>query len=133
ARVCHEPAHGGGAMACLNGCSAVVRNNLFVRNTTEIGRGGAFACDNEATRERPAAPRVVGNVFVANTASAGQDTARSGDGGAVSFYGYCDGEIVGNGVAENGAASRNDGGGSFGALWAAPLGADHVIAAHRPG
>lgn len=131
--VWHETANDGGAIACLNGCSAVVRNNLFLHNTTEIGRGGAFACDNEATRERTAAPRVVGNVFIANTASAGQDTARSGDGGAVSFYGYCDGEIVGNVVAENEAANRNDGGGIFVALWAAPLVAENVIVGNRSG
>lgn len=129
----HETAHDGGAIACLNGCSALVERNLFVRNTTQIGRGAGFACDNEATRDQPAEPRVLRNVFVANTASAGEDPARSGDGGAVSYYGYCDGEIVGNIVADNEAAKRNDGGGIFIALWSAPLVAENVIVGNRSG
>ncbi|MGH7572862.1 MAG: right-handed parallel beta-helix repeat-containing protein [Gemmatimonadota bacterium] len=129
----HETANDGGAIACLNGCSAVIENNLFHRNRTEIGRGAGFACDNEATREATAAPRVTGNVFLGNVASAGADTMRSGDGGAISFYGYCDGEIAENVVAENEAASGNDGGGIFVALWSAPAVTDNVIVGNVSG
>ncbi|MGH7551143.1 MAG: right-handed parallel beta-helix repeat-containing protein [Gemmatimonadota bacterium] len=129
----HETANDGGAIACLNGCSAVIENNLFIRNRTEIGRGAGFACDNEAAREATAAPSVTGNVFLGNVASAGADTMRSGDGGAISFYGYCDGEIADNVVAENEAASRNDGGGIFVALWSAPAVVDNVIVGNVSG
>jgi 4-hydroxy-2-oxoheptanedioate aldolase len=132
----HETAHDGGAIACRNGCSVVVENNLFVDNATEVGRGGAFACDNEATRSRPAAPRVARNVFLGNAASAARfaaDTMRSGDGGAVSFYGYCDGVIADNVVAGNVADSRNDGGGIFVAFWAAPEVLRNVIVGNASG
>ena len=129
----HETAHDGGAIACLGGCSATIENNLFVRNTTEIGRGASFACDNEATRDRRAEPSVVANVFLDNVASAGADTMRSGDGGAISYYGYCDGVIADNVVAENEAANRNDGGGIFVALWSAPEIARNVIVGNRSG
>lgn len=119
----HETANDGGAIACLNGCSAVVEHALFVGNETEIGRGAGFACDNEATKDVAATPRVASSVFLGNVASAsrfGADTMRSGDGGAISFYGYCDGEIADNVVAGNTADSSNDGGGVFVALWSSP-------------
>jgi hypothetical protein len=129
----HETAHDGGAIACRNGCSAVIRNNLFVGNTTSIGRGAAVACDNEGAGERRAAPRVIRNVFLRNVASVGPDRMRSGDGGAVSFYGYCNGEIAENVIAENGAPTKNDGGGVFVALWSAPAVTDNVFAGNYSG
>jgi hypothetical protein len=129
----HETAHDGGAIACLEGCSAVIRNNVFVGNTTSIGRGGALACDNETARDRRAAPRVLRNVFLRNVASVGPDTMRSGDGGAISFYGYCDGQIAGNVIAENGAPAKNDGGGVFLNLWAAPAVTDNIFTGNHAG
>lgn len=129
----HETANDGGAIACLAGCSARIERNLFVRNRTEIGRGAGFACDNEATKESVAAPSVIGNVFLGNVASAGSDTMRSGDGGAISFYGYCDGVIEGNVIAGNEAASHNDGGGIFVALWSAPVITGNVIVGNLSG
>lgn len=132
----HETAHDGGAIACRNGCSAVIENDLFAGNETEIGRGAGVACDNEATREVPAAPRVSRNVFVGNTASAERfaaDTMRSGDGGGVAFYGWCDGAIVGNVMEQNRADSSNDGGGVWVALWSAPEIADNVIVGNHSG
>lgn len=128
----HETAHDGGAIACLNGCAATVERNLFVANTTEIGRGAGFACDNEASGRR-SSPRVARNVFLRNVASAGDDPARSGDGGAISFHGYCDGHIVENVVAENTADSKNDAGGVFVSLWSAPLVAGNVIVGNVSG
>ena len=132
-KVWHETAHDGGAIACLEGCSAVIRNNVFVKNTTSIGRGAAMACDNEATRDRRAAPRVIRNVFLDNVASVGPDTMRSGDGGAISFYGYCNGQIAGNVIAGNGAPAKNDGGGVFLNLWAAPAVTDNIFAGNYSG
>jgi hypothetical protein len=129
----HETANDGGAIACLAACSARIEKNLFARNRTEIGRGAGFACDNEATRDSIAAPRVIGNVFLGNVASAGADTMRSGDGGAISFYGYCDGEIEDNAIAGNEAASWNDGGGIFVALWSSPVIAGNVIVGNVSG
>lgn len=129
----HETAHDGGAIACIAGCSAIIRNNIFVGNTTSIGRGAALACDNEATKDRRAAPRVTRNVFLKNVASVGPDTMRSGDGGAISFYGYCNGQIAGNVIAGNGAPTKNDGGGVFINLWAAPAVTDNVFAGNYSG
>ncbi len=128
----HETAHDGGAIGC-RGCSARIEHNLFVDNRTEIGRGGALACDNETAPRASAAPRVRRNVFLRNVASAGADPMRSGDGGALAFNGYCQGTIADNIVIENEAASVNDGGGLFLSLWSAPIVADNVIAGNTSG
>lgn len=116
----HEDAHDGGAVACRNGCRAILRSNLFVRNATEIGRGGAVA----AIR---AAPRLEDNVFLDNDAGL-IDPMRSSDGGAVSFYDRASGHFTGNIVLANRALNRNDGGGLFVALWSAPFIARNIFA-----
>ncbi len=116
----HEDAYDGGAVACRNGCRAVIRSNLFARNATEIGRGGAVA----AIR---AAPRIAGNVFFDNDAGL-IDPMRSSDGGAASLYDRSHAEFTGNIVLHNRALNRNDGGGLFVALWSAPLIARNLFA-----
>jgi hypothetical protein len=119
-RYLHEDAHDGGAVACLNGCRALIRANLFRGNRTEIGRGGALA----AVR---AAPRILENVFFDNEAGL-KDPMRSSDGGAVSLYDRSHAEFAGNVVLSNRALNRNDAGGLFVALWSAPRIAGNVFA-----
>ncbi len=116
----HEDAYDGGAVACLNGCRAVIRANLFRGNWTEIGRGGAVA----AVR---AAPRILENVFFDNQAGL-KDPMRSSDGGAASLYDRSHAEFAGNVVLGNRALNRNDAGGLFVALWSAPRIARNVFA-----
>ncbi|MCS7025069.1 MAG: right-handed parallel beta-helix repeat-containing protein [Bryobacteraceae bacterium] len=111
-RFLHEDANDGGALACRKGCRAVIEGNLFYRNRTENGRGGAVAITQ-------AAPRLERNVFLENDAGLA-DPMRSSDGGAVSVYDHADPLIRHNAFVSNRALNKNDGGGLFVALWAAP-------------
>ena len=122
----HETAHDGGAIFCTNGAAPRIENCLFYDNTTECGRGGALACD------RHAAPRIIGNVFANNRAGL-DDPMRSSDGGAISFFNWCGGELTGNVIVANTSLARNDAGGVFVALWSAPRITDNVIVANESG
>ncbi|MBL8228525.1 MAG: right-handed parallel beta-helix repeat-containing protein [Bryobacterales bacterium] len=111
-KLIHEDANDGGALACIQGCRAAIQRNLFYRNRTENGRGGALAI----TRSSPIVGR---NVFLENDAGLA-DPMRSSDGGAVSVYDRAHPTILRNLVIANRALSKNDGGGVFVALWSAP-------------
>lgn len=121
----HETAHDGGAVYAANGSSLRVEHCLFVDNTTECGRGGAVA----ASRARPV---IVASVFVNNRAGL-DDPMRSSDGGAISLFDHCRGEVSGCVISANAALARNDAGGVFVALWSAPRIADNVFTANDAG
>jgi hypothetical protein len=104
----------------LNGASPQIENNLFVGNTTEVGRGGAVACHGKAS------PAIVRNVFLSNEAGQ-KDPMRSSDGGAISAFDHSHPEIRENLVIGNKALSRNDGGGIFVALWSSPVISGNLI------
>jgi hypothetical protein len=116
----HEKANDGGAIACLNGASPRIQNNLFAGNTTEAGRGGAVACDSKAS------PSILRNVFL-NNVSGQKDPMRSSDGGAISVFEYSHPEIRDNLVIQNEALGSNDGGGIFVALWSSPVISGNLI------
>ena len=116
----HETAHDGGAIFATNGAAPHIERSYFFENTTECGRGAALAAD------RGAAPRIVASVF-ANNRSGLDDAFRSSDGGAVSLFDGCRGEITGCIFAGNIAWGRNDAGGLFVALWSSPRIADNVF------
>lgn len=116
----HETANDGGAVACLNGARPIIEHNLFAGNFTEVGRGGAVAYSRSAGILR-------GNVFLDNRTGLA-DPMRSSDGGAISIWDWSHPEVTGNLVLHNRALARNDGGGIFVALWAAPLLCNNVIA-----
>lgn len=122
----HETANDGGAVMCLNGAAPFITRSLFYDNSTECGRGGAFAAD------RAAHPRLVANVFANNRAGLA-DPMRSSDGGAVSFFDWSGGEFIDNVVVANEALTRNDAGGVFVALWAAPVIRGNRIVANESG
>ncbi len=122
----HETGNDGGAIMCLNGAAPRIEHNLFYENTTECGRGGAFAAD------RGARPQVAFNVFANNRAGL-DDPMRSSDGGAVSFFDWSAGTFSDNVVVANTALSRNDAGGVFVALWSAPVIRGNVIVANESG
>src|SRR5262249_23695886 len=87
--------------------------NLFTRNRTENGRGGAIACDHEAS------PRIVGNVIVQNIAGL-NDPMRSSDGGGISIYDHSNPLVRQNVIAANRTPHNNSAGGVFIALWSSP-------------
>ena len=119
----HETAHDGGAVFCANGAAPRIEHCLFYDNTTECGRGAALAAD------RRAAPRIRASVFANNRAGL-DDPMRSSDGGALSFFDGCGGELTGCIVSANTALARNDAGGVFVALWSSPRIADCVFTAN---
>ena len=118
-RVMHEDDNDGGAIACTGDCRAVIRHNLFYRNSTETGRGGAIAVNRSS-------PRIEANVFLDNTAGLA-DPMRSSDGGALSIYDHARPEVSGNLFIRNRTLGTNDGGGIFVALWSSPVLAGNVI------
>ncbi|MSU48235.1 MAG: right-handed parallel beta-helix repeat-containing protein [Opitutus sp.] len=122
----HETAHDGGAIFITNGAAPRIEHCYFYDNTTECGRGAAIAAD------RRAAPRIVASVF-ANNRSGLDDPMRSSDGGAISFFDWCAGEVTGCVVSANVSLARNDAGGIFVALWSAPRIADNVFTANNGG
>lgn len=122
----HETAHDGGAVMCLNGATPVFEHCYFIDNATECGRGGALACDRQAS------PRITGCVFANNRAGL-DDPMRSSDGGAVSAFGGARPELIGNIVVGNQALTQNDAGGIFVALWSSPQIADNVIVGNYSG
>ena len=117
----HENAHDGGAIAVLDGAAPLIQGNLFFKNCTEVGRGGAVALD------RHAAGVIADNVFLQNVAGT-IDEHRSSDGGAVSVFDWSAPEIRGNLFLENRALARNDGGAIFVCLWSAPQMVANVFA-----
>jgi hypothetical protein len=106
----HEKAHDGGAIYAANGASPTIRNNIFIGNETENGRGAAVALHNRC------GGIIQNNVFLHNSAGL-KDSHRSSDGGAVSVFDWCDPEIRDNLFIGNHALTKNDGGGLFVALW----------------
>jgi hypothetical protein len=122
----HETAHDGGAVFATNGAAPRIGHCLFYDNATECGRGAALAAD------RRAAPRITASVF-ANNRSGLDDPLRSSDGGAISFFDWCGGEVTGCVISANVSLSRNDAGGIFLALWSAPRIADNVFTANDGG
>jgi hypothetical protein len=109
----HEKAHDGGAVYAGNQASPIIRNNIFLENYTENGRGGAVAWHDRCNGE------IRNNVFLNNHAGT-NDPARSSDGGAVSLFNWCSPVVKQNLFIGNHALARNDGGGLFIALWSSP-------------
>lgn len=122
----HETAHDGGAIFATNGAAPRIEHCIFIDNTTECGRGAAIAAD------RRAAPRIVACVFAHNRSGL-DDPLRSSDGGAISFFDGCAGEVSGCVISANVSLARNDAGGIFVALWSAPRIADNVFTANDGG
>jgi hypothetical protein len=121
----HETANDGGAIYCANGSTLHVEHCLFFDNTTECGRGAALAASH-------AAPVITDSVFVNNRAGI-DDPLRSSDGGAISLFDGCAGEVRGCIISANAALTRNDAGGLFVALWSTPHIADSVFTANEAG
>ncbi len=109
----HELSWDGAGIACLNGASPVIANNIFAFNETVIGRGAAI------TAHMGASPVIRANVIMHNVVGT-DDPMRSSE-GAVSAYGEGEPLIEGNLIAMNHALTNNDAGGIFIALWVNPV------------
>lgn len=113
-RFLHETANDGGAIYCENGAAPIIENNLFVKNTTENGRGAAIAFHKNCNG------RIANNVFLDNTTGL-NDPMRSSDGGAISIFDWSSPVIENNVILNNQSLAKNDAGGLFVALWSAPI------------
>lgn len=109
----HETANDGGALYCGTPGAPVISRNLFVENKTENGRGAGIAFDHGCGGE------ITENVIMRNVAGA-DDPMRSSDGGGISVFNGSSPLIANNLVLNNTALAKNDAGGIFVALWAAP-------------
>jgi hypothetical protein len=116
----HETANNGGAVYGHDGAAPLIRNNLFVGNTTENGRGAAIAFD------RKCKPVIDQNVFINNTAGL-NDPMRSSDGGAISVFDWCNATITHNLFLGNKAIASNDGGAIFVALWSSARISNNIL------
>jgi len=110
----HEISNDGGAIYAVNKAAPVIEQNLFVRNTTESGRGAGIAlhagCKGRISR----------NVFLYNV-SGTKDPNRSSDGAAVSVFDWSSPTVENNLFIGNRALASNDAGGLFIALWSSPV------------
>lgn len=120
----HEIANDGGAIYCQKGAIPVIENNLFVNNTTEIGRGGAVALHGLCKGI------IRNNVFI-NNVTGTSDPKRSSDGGAVSVFDWSSPVIENNIFLENQALNKNDGGALFVALWSSPIIRKNIFVGNR--
>ncbi|RPJ59354.1 MAG: DUF1565 domain-containing protein [Acidobacteria bacterium] len=109
----HEISNDGGAIYAANHAAPVIEQNLFVRNSTESGRGAGIAFHGRCKG------RIAGNVFLDNV-SGTKDPMRSSDGAAVSVFDWSSPVIENNLFIGNRALASNDAGGLFIALWSAP-------------
>jgi hypothetical protein len=109
----HEIANDGGAIYAYNGAKPIIKNNIFFKNNTEIGRGAGISLHSKCGGE------IANNVFMYNRAGL-VDPMRSSDGGAISIFEWSRPIIENNIILENEALTSNDGGGIFSAYWSSP-------------
>lgn len=122
----HETAHDGGAIYATNRAAPVIEQNLFVRNSTESGRGAGIAFHGRCQG------RIVGNVFIDNV-SGTKDPMRSSDGAAMSVFDRSSPRIENNLFIGNRALASNDAGGLFIALWSSPIVVRNVFVGNEAG
>ena len=122
----HATAHDGGAVYCTNAGEPDIRNNVFIANRTEVGRGAAIAYDGHC------AGTIANNVLVGNVAGL-NDPMRSSDGGAISVFRWSSPVIENNVILGNEARSSNDGGGIFVALWSSAKIRNNLIVGNTAG
>ena len=122
----HAAAHDGGAIYCTNGGKPAIRNNIFVGNRTEVGRGAAIAYDGHC------AGTIADNVLMENVTGL-DDPMRSSDGGAISVFRWSSPVIKNNVILRNEARSSNDGGGIFVALWSSAKVRNNLIVGNTAG
>ncbi len=119
----HEIANDGGAIYCEGPATIDIHNNLFIENTTEVGRGAGIALHDHVEGN------IWGNVFIRNVAGT-KDPKRSSDGGAISIFKWSRPRVEENIILYNQAKNHNDAGGIFVALWSSPLIQNNILVAN---
>jgi hypothetical protein len=118
--VYHQVGTEGGAIACLKYASPKIVNNLFLRNSTAMGGGGAIGMRSDSVRpkEEVPGPFVSSNVFIGNRSGTADDNPdikkryRTSNGGAISLSNYL-AEITNNLFLGNHAGGNGDAGGIY--------------------
>ena len=123
----HQKGNEGGGIACLYNSVPVIRNNIFYKNRTSIGDGGALSFYGWV-RERHGSDRriennfmegsgraeVRNNVFIQNVAGVNDiDQTRSSNGGAISCSNESRPIIENNVIVSNRANGNSDAGGIY--------------------
>ncbi|HEY0863961.1 MAG TPA: DUF1565 domain-containing protein [Lacunisphaera sp.] len=97
----------GGAIALLHAADADIRHNLFIRNETDIGYGGALSAAHDCL------PIIGHNVFWGNRAGVKDPDTRAGNGGAVALLFSSRAAVLHNLFAANSTLGFGDGGALF--------------------
>ncbi|MGH9159813.1 MAG: right-handed parallel beta-helix repeat-containing protein, partial [Vicinamibacteraceae bacterium] len=119
----HQPGNEGGGIACINGCTARITNNIISYNKTGVGGGAGIAVSNWSM------PHIYNNVITDNESGVSDANAsRSSNGAAISASHAMHREplrmtVVNNVIANNrtGARSKSDAGGMYLEYDSAPI------------
>ncbi|MEJ2616211.1 MAG: hypothetical protein P8Z35_14735, partial [Ignavibacteriaceae bacterium] len=123
----HQKGNEGGGIACLYNATPVIRNNIFYKNRTSIGDGGALSFygwvrQRHGTDRRiennfmegSGRAKVLNNVFIQNTAGVNDIyRTRSSNGGAISCSNEARPIIENNVIVSNRAKGNSDAGGIY--------------------
>lgn len=116
-----QQAHPGGAIISFHKSAPTIEHNLFYRNSTEVGNGGAISFLYVAARSDTKRPRVAFNVFIENRSGLRDPSTRSSNGGAFSC-GYGATPVLEKNVfVGNFAGGHGDGGACYIEYWSKPL------------
>jgi hypothetical protein len=109
----HQRGNDGAAIACINGSSAAIANNVISRNTTQVGGGAGIAVANFST------PLLLNNVITGNeTGLTDVRLSRSSNGAAVSATNAQHRPplrmaVINNVISNNRARGKSDAGGIY--------------------
>ncbi len=109
----HQRGNDGAGIACINGSSAEIAQNLIAGNTTQIGGGAGIAIANFST------PRILNNVITGNESGLTDvNLSRSSNGAAISATNAQHRpplrmSVVNNALSNNRARGKSDAGGIY--------------------
>ncbi|HEV2294783.1 MAG TPA: right-handed parallel beta-helix repeat-containing protein [Tepidisphaeraceae bacterium] len=114
-KMIHQRGHDGAAIACINGSTSLVTNNIIAHNTTGIGGGAGIAVANYSM------PHILNNVIVNNDSGVNDvNESRSSNGAAISATNAQHREplrmlVINNVITNNrtGLKSKSDAGGIY--------------------
>jgi hypothetical protein len=112
-KMIHQRGHDGAAIACMNGASPTIANNVMAGNTTEIGGGAGVAVWNYSM------PQITNNVITGNTTGlTDKHLSRSSNGAAISASKAehrppLRMRVINNVITHNTANGKSDAGGVY--------------------
>lgn len=129
----HQRAHTGGAIAVNFASTCEITHNLFVKNFTEIGDGGAISC-YDVDRSPRGKCVIEANVFLENHAGIvviSPPWTRSSNGGAIACSSDSSPNILKNVFVGNQVGDNSDGGAIYAELASSPLIQSNWIVGNR--